>query len=203
MSASWEFVGSWTKDIHGKHYQGPEFPYCPNSYLLHWVGHHLYRCRPPSLCLENKFLKPLERQRSPKRRVRDDDFMVGISSNRLYIGGSTSRICRWNLECRISWQAQYLVKLEGGFSCSGHCQWRCTCEEEQLWQSCFVAGAVFGEVGGWLFLLRALSMTLHMWRGATMTVIFRGRGSIWWNWRVTPVCSAHCKWRFIYEENQL
>ena len=26
----------------------------------------------------------------------------------------------------------------------------------------FVAGAVFGEVGGWLYLLRALEMTFHM-----------------------------------------
>ena len=31
------------------------------------------------------------RVRSPKRRVRDDDFMVGLSSNRLYLGGRTSR----------------------------------------------------------------------------------------------------------------
>ena len=30
--------------------------------------------------------------RSPKWRVRDDDFTVGLSSNRLYIGGSNSEI---------------------------------------------------------------------------------------------------------------
>ena len=32
--------------------------------------------------------------RSPKRRVRDDDFMLGLSSNRLSIGGSNSRSFR-------------------------------------------------------------------------------------------------------------
>ena len=47
--------------------------------------------------------------------------ILGLSSNRLSIGGSTSRSFRWNLELAD-----------------------------------FVAGAVFGEVGGWLCLLRAL-----------------------------------------------
>ena len=58
--------------------------------------------------------------RSPKRRVRDDDFMVGLSSiilglssNRLSIGGSTSGSFRSNLELQD-----------------------------------LVAGAVFGAVGG-------------------------------------------------------
>ena len=61
-----------------------------------------------------------DRVRSPKRRVRDDDFIVGyrriilgLSSNRLSIGGSTSGIFRANLDLQD-----------------------------------FVAGAVFGEVGG-------------------------------------------------------
>ena len=39
--------------------------------------------------------------------------MLGMSSNRLYIGGSNSKISRSNLELRISWQAQYLVMLDG------------------------------------------------------------------------------------------
>ena len=33
----------------------------------------------------------------------------------------------------------------------------------------FVAGAVFGEVGGWLLLLRALEMTFHMSRRSLMS----------------------------------
>ena len=79
-----------------------------------------------------KCVSKMGRVRSPKRRVRDDDFMVGscsdhgriilgICSNRLSIGGSNSRSFRWNVELTD-----------------------------------FVAGAVFGEVGGWLCLLRAL-----------------------------------------------
>ena len=70
--------------------------------------------------LQYKIVSKLGRVRSPKRRVRDDDFIVGcvriivgLSSNRLSIGGSTSGIFRANLELQD-----------------------------------FVAGAVFGEVGG-------------------------------------------------------
>ena len=77
-----------------------------------------------------KMVAKIARGRSPKRRVRDDNFIVGyprissdvlgLSSNRLYIGGSNSGILRCNPELRISWQAQYLVRLEGGFVCSAH-----------------------------------------------------------------------------------
>ena len=41
-----------------------------------------------------------------------------------------------------------------------------------------MAGAVFGEVGGWLCSLRALEMTFHMSRGSSMRFILRGRRSI-------------------------
>ena len=47
--------------------------------------------------LQYKIVSKMGRVRSPKRRVRDDDFIVGcfriivgLSSNRLSIGGSTS-----------------------------------------------------------------------------------------------------------------
>ena len=53
-----------------------------------------------------------------------------LSSNRLYIGGSNSESFRWNLELKISWQGQYLVKLEGVSCCSAHCKWRCISEED-------------------------------------------------------------------------
>ena len=43
----------------------------------------------------------------------------------------------------------------------------------------FVAGAVFGEVGGWLDWLRALEMTFHMWRRSSTTFILRVRRSTW------------------------
>ena len=148
------------------------------------------------------------RVRSPKRRVRDNDFMVGFSSdyprvifglfsNRLYIGGSNLESFQCNLELKD-----------------------------------FVAGAVFAEVGGWLCLLCALEMTFYLLCGSIMRFILRGRRSIWWKWGMIPVaprivndvlylmrinheihfawqaeysvklgddscCSAHCKWRFI------
>ena len=109
--------------------------------------------------LQYKIVSKMGRVRSPKRRVRDDDFIVGyrriivgLSSNRLSIGGSTSGSFRWNLELQD-----------------------------------FVAGAVFGEVGGWLYLLHALEMRFHMWRRSLMTFILRGRRSIWWGWRVTSL----------------
>ena len=70
--------------------------------------------------LQYEIVSKMGRVRSPKRRVRDDDFivgyrriMLGLWSNRLSIGGSTSGIFRTNLDLQD-----------------------------------FVAGAVFGEVGG-------------------------------------------------------
>ena len=63
--------------------------------------------------LQHKIVSKIGPGRSPKRRVRDDDFIVGLWSNRLSIGGSTSGSFRSNLELQD-----------------------------------FVAGAVFGEVGG-------------------------------------------------------
>ena len=56
----------------------------------------------------------------------------------------------------FSWQAQYLVKLEGDFTCSVHCTWHFICHADQSWDSFCVAGAVFGELEGWLYLLPAL-----------------------------------------------
>ena len=59
------------------------------------------------------------------------------------------------LSLKISWQAQYLVKLEGDSCCSAHCKWRFICQADQWWDSFCVAGAVFGEVGVWLFVAGA------------------------------------------------
>ena len=80
--------------------------------------------------------------------------ILGLWSNRLSIGGSTSGIFRANLDLQD-----------------------------------FVAGAVFGEVGGWLDWLRAMEMTFHMWRRSLMTWILCGRCSIWWGWGVTWLAS--------------
>ena len=79
---------------------------------------------PNVVFFHTKCVSKIGRVRSPKRRVRDDDFIfgscsdhariiLGLSSNRLYIGGSNSESFRCNLELKD-----------------------------------FVAGAVFAEVGG-------------------------------------------------------
>ena len=102
------------------------------------------------------------------------------------IVNDVSYVMRINHEIHFAWQAQYLVKLEAAFCCSAHCKWRFICDVDQSWDSFCVAGAVFGDVGGWLYLLHALEMTFHMWRRSLMTFILRGRRSIWWSWRVMP-----------------
>ena len=51
------------------------------------------------------------------------------------------------LNLQISWQAQYLVRLEADCACSAHCKWRFISDADQSWDSFCVAGAVFGEVG--------------------------------------------------------
>ena len=103
--------------------------------------------------LQYKIVSKMGRVRSPKRRVRDDDFVVGLSSD--------------VFESSFYWRKH-----------SGSYRWNLELPD-------FVAGALFGEVAGWLYLLHALEMTFHMWRRSVMTCILRGRRSIWWCWRVT------------------
>ena len=65
--------------------------------------------------------------RSPKRRkrqVRDDDFMVGLSSDHARIVFSLVEalqgVSAEILSLKTSWQAQYLVQLGGDFICSAY-----------------------------------------------------------------------------------
>ena len=74
------------------------------------------------------------------------------------------------LTFKISWQAQYLVRLEGDLTGSAHWKWRFICDADHWWHWFCVAGAVFGEVGGWLYWLHALEMRLHMWRKSFLTL---------------------------------
>ena len=97
---------------------------------------------------------------------------------------------------KISWQAQYFVRLEGDFSCSTHWKWGFICDADHWWHSFCVAGAVFGEVGGWLHLLHALEMRFHMWRRSLMTFILRGRRSIWWSASRTFHDRRSTSWHF-------
>ena len=46
--------------------------------------------------------------------------IVGLSSNRLSIGGSIQGVSTEILSFKISWQAQYLVGFEGDFTCPTH-----------------------------------------------------------------------------------
>ena len=151
--------------------------------------------------LQYKIVSKLGRVRSPKRRVRDDDFIVGyrrISSDyprimvesSFYwrkhfrdfprkswpsrfrgrrsiwwgwrvtwlaprIGNDVSYVTQIIDDIHFAWQAQYLVRLEGDFTCSTHWKWGFICDADH-WHSFCVAGAVFGEVGRWLLLRRAL-----------------------------------------------
>ena len=91
------------------------------------------------------------------------------------------------LSFKISWQAQYLVRLEGDFTCSTHWKWRLIRDADQGCDSFCLAGAVFAEFEGWLYLLRALEMTFHMCSRSLMTLILCGRRSNWWSWMVPLV----------------
>ena len=64
-------------------------------------------------------------------------------------------VTRINHEIHFAWQAQYFVNLSFDVCCSAHCKWRFICDADQSWDSFCVAGAVFGEVGVWLFVAGA------------------------------------------------
>ena len=184
--------------------------------------------------LQYKIVSKMGRVRSRKRRVRDDDFIVGcgrivVGCGRMWsdyrrivfllaeafrelplksgasrfrgrrsiwwgwrvtwlaprIGNDVSYVTQITDDIDFVWQVQYLVRLGGDFTGSTHWKWSFICDANHSWHSFCVAGAVFGEVGGWLDLLHALEMSFHMWRRSSMTFILRGRRSIWWGWRET------------------
>ena len=64
-------------------------------------------------------------------------------------------VTRINHGIHFAWQAQYLLRLEVDFACSAHSKWRFICDADQSWDAFCVAGAVFGEVGVWLFVAGA------------------------------------------------
>ena len=253
-----------------------------------------------------KTVAKFARGRSQTRRVRDDDFIVGLSSiivglssiivessfywrKHLRVSSLKSRASRirgrrniwwcWRVTLSVSrigndvlyvtqiiddiyfaWQAQDLVQVECDFSwqaqhivtfweitgarnvvfCntklsprsdreglqSGGCEmtilssdmfgicsnmfessfyWRKQCRDSPLkcWHHNRVAGAVFGEVGGWLCLLRALEMTFHMWFTALMRFIhFAWQAQYLVKVMGDSCCFAHCKWRFKCDTDQ-
>ena len=71
-----------------------------------------------------KIVSKIGRVRSPKRRVRDDDFMVGSRSDYprivFILAEAIQRVSAAILNLKISWQAQYLLRLEVDIACSAH-----------------------------------------------------------------------------------
>ena len=86
--------------------------------------------------------------------------MFGLSSECrrivFLLAEAIQRVSNAILNLKISWQAQYLVRLEGDIACSAHWKWRFIFDADQSWDSFCVAGAVFGELVVWRLLLRAL-----------------------------------------------
>ena len=121
------------------------------------------------------------------RRIWSD--ILGLSPNRLSIGGSILGVSAEILSVKISWQAQYLVRLDCNFTASTHWKWGFICDADHWWRSFCVAGAVFGEVGGWLYLLHALEMTDDVHFAWQAQYLVRLEGDF--------TCSTHWKWRCI------
>ena len=73
-----------------------------------------------------KIVFKMGRVRSPKRRVRDDDFIFGICSDHgrivFLLAEAIHGVSAEILNLQISWQAQYLVRLEADCACSAHCK---------------------------------------------------------------------------------
>ena len=126
--------------------------------------------------------------------------MLGLSSDYprivFILAEAIQRVSAAILNLKISWQAQYLLRLEVDIACSAHWKWSFIWDADQTWDSFCVAGAVFAEVGGWHCLLRALEMTFHMRRASIMRFILRGRRSIWWSWSVTFRGRRSIWWHF-------
>ena len=71
-----------------------------------------------------KIVFKVGRVRSPKRRVRDDDFMLGSCSDYprivFLLAEAIHGVSAEVLNLQISWQAQYLLRFEVDFACSAH-----------------------------------------------------------------------------------
>ena len=80
-----------------------------------------------SCILQHKIVSKIGPGRSPKRRVRDDDFIVGyrrISSDYgrivFLLAEALQGVFAQILSFKFLWQAQYLVRLQGDFTGSTH-----------------------------------------------------------------------------------
>ena len=75
-----------------------------------------------------------------KSNILPPHFLLLLADHCRIILGSSPH-CKWRfscfqrffseiLECHFSWQAQYLVRLEGDTCCSAHCKWGFICDED-------------------------------------------------------------------------
>ena len=97
-----------------------------------WQAQHLFGdilgdSRSAKCCIfQYKIVFKVGRVRSPKRRVRDDDFMLGLSSESVRIvfllAEAIHGVSAEMLNLQISWQAQYLVMLDSNQCCSAPCK---------------------------------------------------------------------------------
>ena len=79
--------------------------------------------------LQYKIVSKMGRVRSPKRRVRDNDFIVGLCSDIVgyrrivfLLAEALQGFCDYILSFKISWQVQHLVRLGVDFTGSTHWQ---------------------------------------------------------------------------------
>ena len=79
--------------------------------------------------------------------------------------------------------------------------WKFLWDRDPWADSCFYAGALFGEVGWWLLMLRALYWTFHVRQGSIIRFIFLWPAQYLANWGDESCCSAHCTGHVICEED--
>ena len=71
------------------------------------------------------------------------------------IGNDVSYVPQIAGDIDFAWQGQHLVRLDAKCTCSVHWKWRFICDADGRWHWFCVAGAVFAELGGWLFVTGA------------------------------------------------
>ena len=84
--------------------------------------------------------------------------VFGLSSNRLSIGGSIPGVSAEILSFKISWQAQYLVRLEGDLIGSAH--WKVNAVQESRSHRCTPNVCCYGPRLVLLFELQATRVLL-------------------------------------------
>jgi len=106
------------------------------------------------------------------------------------------------IEVWLSWQGQYLVKLEADCCCSAHSKWRYIRDADQSWDSFCVAGTKLVKLPGdsccsacWKF--RFIRDAEQSWEWLFVPSAVFGEVGGWFF-----CCSARCKYPFRCDEDQ-